>query len=277
MPLEGGSVRASLCTLGAKWRPAAVQPGLRERLLALPLCGGPSVGSWRLGSRFTASLCQDLDCTTARRQRQSLTAVVSCPQGNRRVLVGLWRRPGRAKHDVCAGVRWHGAVGDCWALLCRREAACLRALCRGDMSSRLGPGERPGRRGSSGYTGILARAGRPPSCRAAVPGRPLGRGQTSMQSSGCWDAPSPLASSLKRPEPDKMVALCCQAPTGVHGLKLGGVAFRQACQPMPPTSLGCGSGEGTSGPGVPADLAPKAQHRLPHGDCSGWCRDQCGA
>ena len=204
-------------------------------------------------------------------------AVVSCPQGNRRVLVGLWCRPGRAEHDMCAGGRRHRAVGSCWALLRRREAACPGALCRGGMSSQLGPGKRPGRRGSSGYAGLLAGAGRLPLCRAAVPGRPLGRGQTSVQSSGCWDAPSPLASSLKRPEPDRMVALCCQAPAGVHELKLGGVAFRQACQPMPPSSLGCGGGEGTSGPGMPADLTPKAQHRLPHGDGSGWCRGQGGA
>lgn len=218
--------------------------------------------SWALGDWGAGSppLHQELACTTARRQRQGLTAVMSRPQGDRRVLVGLWSRSGRAEHDVYAGGRWHGAVGNCWALLCRREATCPGALCRGGMSSQLGPGERPGRRGNSGYAGFLARAGRLPSWRAAVPGRHLGRGQTSTQSSGCWDAPSPLASSLKHPEPDRMVALCCQAPAGVHGLKLGGTAFRQACRTMPLTSLGCGGGGGwTSGPGVPANLAPKCR------------------
>ena len=276
MPLEGGRVRAGLCTLGAEQRPAAIQPGFRERPLALPLCEEPFLGSWRLGSRFTAS-APGAGLHDARRQRQGLTAVVSRPQGDRRVLVGLWSRPGRAEHDLYAGGRWHGAIGNCWALLCRREATCPGALCRGGLSSQLGPGERPGRRGNSGYAGFLARAGRLPSCRAAVPGRHLGRGQTLTQSSGCWDAPSPLASSLKHPEPDRMVALCCQAPAGVHGLKLGGAAFRQACRSMPPTSLLCGGGEGTSGPGVPANLAPKAQRCLPHSDCSGWCRGQGGA
>lgn len=62
LPLEGGRVRAGLCALGAERRPAAIQPGFGERPLALPLCGGPSLGSWRLGSRFTPSLRQELAC-----------------------------------------------------------------------------------------------------------------------------------------------------------------------------------------------------------------------
>ena len=60
------------------------------------------------------------------------------------------------------------------------------------------------------------------------------------QISGCWDAPSPLVSGLKHPEPDRMVPLCCQAPAGIRGLRLRGVAFRQACQPVPPTPPGWG-------------------------------------
>lgn len=218
------------------------------------------LGDWAAGS---PPLCaRSWLAPTARRQRQGLTAVVSHPQGGRRVLISLWSRPGCAEHNVYAGGRWHRAAGNCWALLRRREAACPGALCRGGMSSRLGPGERPGRRGSSAYTGLLARAGRRHSCRAAVLGRPLGRGQASTQSSGCWDASSPLVSGLKHPEPDRTAALCCQAPAGVRGLRLGGVAFRQACRPMPPTPLGWGRrgyfrarrvcGSGFQGPAPPS-------------------------
>ena len=116
MPLEGGRVRAGLCALGAERRPAAIQPGFGKGpwpclFVGVPLCAR----SWL--------------APTARRQRQGLMAVMSHPQGGRRVLISLWSRPGCAEHDVYAGGRWHRAAGNCWALLHRREAACPGALC----------------------------------------------------------------------------------------------------------------------------------------------------
>lgn len=62
--------------------------------------------------------------------------------GVRRLLVGLWSRPGHTECDVCAGGRWPGGTNDSWALL-HRQATCPQALYGDGMSSGLGPSGPP--------------------------------------------------------------------------------------------------------------------------------------
>lgn len=96
------------------------------------------------------------------------------------------------------------------------------------------------RRGNSGYAGFLARAGRLPSWEGCLsPGGTWVRGRLwSVESSGCWDAPSPLASSLKHPEPDRdrhFAARLCR----IHGLAES-TCFQTSMLDNALTSRSCG-------------------------------------